>query len=369
MTELQIRKDRFSTTRIVETSIAGGDLAEGEVLAKVDHFAVTANNITYAATGDRIGYWQFFPPASSVASEGDGDTAEWGLMPVWGFAEVIASKAEDVPVGERLFGYWPPATHLKIKPVHVSAGQFFDGATHRSHLPAGYNIYRRVNAEPGYDQANDALRMLLWPLHVTSFCLWDVLQDNDWYNAKQVIIVSASSKTSIGLAYALDGDNTSPPVVGITSPRNRELVESLGLYDTSVTYDDLERIDNHVPSVIVDMSGNGEVLGRLHAHLGDHMIKTINVGLTHWDQAGPTPQIIAERSEFFFAPSHIQQRMKDWGPQGFADKSSTFLSETASKSGDWLKLKKLDGLQGLDAIFDDVCTGRIPPDQGLIVEL
>jgi hypothetical protein len=49
---------------------------------KIDRFAFTANNITYAVVGDQFGYWQFFPPT------GD-EVKDWGILPVWGFADVV----------------------------------------------------------------------------------------------------------------------------------------------------------------------------------------------------------------------------------------------------------------------------------------
>ncbi|MGI9233881.1 MAG: DUF2855 family protein [Woeseiaceae bacterium] len=362
MHEFQVRKDDIENCRVVETTDSGADshLADGAVRARVERFAFTANNVTYAVAGDVLGYWQFFPPT-------DGD--DWGMMPVWGFAEIAESNAAEIPVGERLFGYFPPAIYLDLIPTQVSATRFVDGAEHRSKLPQGYNTYYRVNAEPGYDPANDNLRMLLWPLHITSFCLWDVLQDSDWYGAEQVVIVSASSKTSIGLAYALDDDKTAPPAVAITSARNLDFVKSLGLYEESVTYESLTNVDASKPTVIVDMSGNSDVLGQLHSLLGDRMKHCINVGLTHWDERETDDRIIKERSEFFFAPAHIQRRMHDWGPDGFADRTSSFMRETALRSHRWLRLRELDGLQGLADVYLDVCNGRLAADQGLVVRL
>jgi len=67
-------------------------LAEGQARLRIDRFALTANNITYAAFGEAMKYWQFFP---------SGDPA-WGCIPVWGFAEVLESRAEGVAPGERL---------------------------------------------------------------------------------------------------------------------------------------------------------------------------------------------------------------------------------------------------------------------------
>jgi len=362
MTELQVRRDELTTTRLVDAPGTTGDapLEDNEILAKIDRFAFTANNITYGVVGDQLGYWQFFPPAGI-------DTDGWGLIPVWGFADVVRSNVAEIPVGERLFGYFPPANYLKLTPTRVSKENFIDGSVHRAQLPAGYNNYRRVSAEPGYDRANDALRMLFFPLHVTSFCLWDALKSNEWYGAKQIIIVSASSKTSIGLAYGLDMDAEAPPAIAVTSERNRGFVDKLGLYAAAVTYDDIANIDASIPSVIVDMSGNDRALNELNDHLGDNMTYCIRVGVTHRDAASGDARL--ERSTWFFAPSHIEQRIKDWGSDGFLAKSTAFIQATSARSRDWLRVTSIDGLKGLKAIFSDVANGEIAADEGLIVAL
>jgi Protein of unknown function (DUF2855) len=358
--EFQIRKNNFAINRVVET--AAPSIGEGEILLKVDRFAFTANNITYAVLGDKLGYWQFFPATGP-------DTASWGIIPVWGFADVVASKASEVPVGDRLFGYFPPAEFLTITPARVTEQRLLDASAHRAKLPPGYNNYTRVNAEPGYDRRMDNARMLFWPLHMTSFCLWDLLKEKNWFDAKQIVILSASSKTSIGLGHALAADASAPPVVALTSARNLGFVNQLKLYKQATTYEQLTDIDANIPTVIVDMSGNGDVLARLYAHLGDNMKRCIKVGLTHWDEIQSDAGMTAERSEFFFAPGHIQMRMKDWGPDEFAKRTSAFLKDTAVKSLGLLHFEKLKGLNGLAAVYPDVCDGRVAPDQGLIVEM
>ena len=72
------------------------------MLVKVERFAFTANNITYAVAGDQLKYWQLFP-----APQG------FGNIPVWGFGDVIASNQPNVPEGERLFDYFPVATQSR----------------------------------------------------------------------------------------------------------------------------------------------------------------------------------------------------------------------------------------------------------------
>lgn len=363
MQQFQVRRTNFSETRLVDAG-QPRSLVAGEIRVAIERFAFTANNITYAAAGDMLGYWQFFPAVDQAA-----DDTTFGVIPVWGFAKVVESNVDEIPVGERFFGYFPPAGELIMQPVRTTEDRLIDGAAHRSELPAGYNQYRRVAAEPGYDSAMDNERMLLWPLFITSFCLWDSLVLNEWYGAEQVIVISASSKTSIGMAYALHDDDTAPTVVGMTSNGNKALVESLGLYDATLTYDDIAGIDIDKPAVIVDMSGNSEVLGKLHAALGDKMMMTVNVGITHWDAAGGHPDVITARSEFFFAPGHIQQRVADWGAEGFDAKTASFIADTVKRSRSWLQLRSLSGLEALAQVYPDVCAGKVAPDEGIIISL
>lgn len=365
MSQLQLSKNKFTHTRIVEQNITSSDISKGQVLVKIDKFALTANNVTYAVVGEKIGYWQFFPP---VEQTGDGKN-EWGVLPVWGFADVIASENDEVPVGERLFGYFPPASHLVMLPDKLGSTSWIDASEHRSNLPAGYNIYRRVQHEPGYEAAFEDDRMLLFPLHITSFALYDYFQSNDWFGAKQLVMLSASSKTSTGLAYGIANDTQAPKQIALTSARNLEMVKGLAVYDEAHTYADIAKIDASIATVIVDMSGNGRVLNDLHKHLGANMKFCSNVGVTHWHDMDTGPDFIKARSEFFFAPSQIQLRLKEWGPQGFEQKSREYMNLSIGKSRKWLKMTNINGLTGMQDIFEDVCEGKIAPDAGLIVKL
>lgn len=358
MQEFQTNKADLTQSRIVETPKPA--IGKGEVLVKVDRFAFTANNITYAVMGDQLGYWQFFPP--------HGDNAEkWGIIPVWGFADVIESNSDELPVGDRLFGYFLPANELVIKPVKVTASSLMDGSANRAALPPSYNLYQRVNNELGYDRAHDNQRMLLFVLHLTAFCLHDLLKSNDWFGAEQVVIISASSKTSTGLAYGLAEDKEASAVVGLTSKHHVDFVNSINAYDSVLSYENLEQIDANKPTVIIDMSANTDVLSRLHKHLGDNMRFTSNVGLTHWDEPRNVEGIIRERSQQFFAPSYIQQRMKDWGAEEFNKRSMHYIKHSTAKTKSWLQIKELDGINGLSDIYKEVCDGKIAADEGLVV--
>lgn len=361
MSEFQVKRTDLTTARVATGLPANAPLGENEVMIAVDKFAFTANNVTYGVAGDQLGYWKFFPPTNAD------DT--WGTLPVWGFGEITASNAADAPVGERLYGYFPPAANLRITAGRVSKGRITDTSEHRTALPPAYNSYQRVKADPNYNPVTDDARSLLWPLFITSFCLWDSMKDNDWYDAERVIVLSASSKTSIGLGYAMTDDDQAPQVIGVTSDRSLDSLKDLAVFDEVTTYDQITKIDPSIPTVIVDMSGNGAVLGGLHTHLGDMMKKTLNVGITHWQAPQTRKGYILDRCEFFFAPGHIQKRTAEWGADGFAAKSGGFMMKTSMRCMEWLNVKTVDGAEGLNNIFDDVREGRMNFRDGVIVQM
>ena len=362
MTQLQTLKTNLNQTRIVSRN--SDEINDDEILLKIERFSFTANNVTYGVAGDTIGYWQFFPASENL-------NGEWGCIPMWGFAKVVISNNKEIEEGERVFGYFPPAKELAINPIKISSQAFMDGKEHRKELPPVYNNYVRLNGEENYDASMDNIRALLFPLHITAFCLCDALEEKSYEGASQIIIVSASSKTAIGLAQGLADTKDAPKVVGLTSKNNAKFVESLGCYDEVISYDDLENVSNDL-SVMVDMSGNQSILSTVQESLGDKMLKCITVGMTHWDKAGTAEEALVqaelqERTEFFFAPAHIQKRNNDWGKEGYNERTSIFMNARATQSLEWMQIKEVSGLDNFTQIYEDIVSGNINPNEGIIV--
>src|SRR5262245_48931720 len=186
-----VRRDDLRTTRFAAPAPDRLDPADGQVLLRVDEFAFTANNITYAVAGDLLSYWNFFPAETG-----------WGRVPVWGFADAVASRCEGVREGARLYGYYPMSTHLVVQPVHANESGFIDGAAHRASMAGAYNQYRATGAELASAGGEEA-QMLLQPLFVTAFLIDDFLAENRFFAARAVVLSSASSKTSFALAHQL----------------------------------------------------------------------------------------------------------------------------------------------------------------------
>ena len=167
----------------------------------------------------------------------------YGRVPLWGFATVEKSAGRGVAEGTRLFGYLPTSSHLVVEPAGVDAKGFRDASAHRQHLPTPYNGLTTTTADPAYDADQEDLQVLYRPLFMTSFVLADFIEDNACFGADTVVISSASSKTSYGTAFLLDGVHR----IGLTSERNRAFTESLGCYDEVVTYGEIADLPPSTP--------------------------------------------------------------------------------------------------------------------------
>ncbi|MEH1166280.1 DUF2855 family protein [Micromonospora sp. CPCC 205539] len=339
------------------TTIAEGEtaaLSDGEALLRVDRVGLTANNVTYAVLGDSMRYWEFFPPGPR------GLEPHWGLPPLWGFAEVVASTVEGAEAGQRVYGYLPPAGHLVVRPARVDASGFRDASGHRAELPSPYNVYRSTTGDPAYRPDQEDLLVLFRPLFFTSFMLADQVLDNDCYGATSLVMSSASSKTAYAAAFELHGHG--PRLVGLTSPGNVAFTRSLGCYDDVLTYDDIADLAQ-APTVYLDLSGAPSTRAALRRHLGDHLVRDIAVGLTN-----QTPNADAAE-EVFFAPVQMRKRSLDWGREGLDQRFTDAWRRFAEVVSGWLDVRAGTGPDALQNAWLEVLAGRTPPRVGHVIQL
>jgi hypothetical protein len=351
-----VKRDDWRQFRSVVSS-PPAELQPGQVLFRVDRFAFTSNNISYAQVGDLLDYWGFFP-----AEEG------WGRLPTMGFADVVASKHPDVAEGERVFGFFPMSTHLAIQADEVGATSFVDGVAHRrNHAPA-YRQYLRTSADPLYEAGSEDRLMLLRGLFMTSFLVDDFLADNDFFGAEASVIASASSKTAIALSFLLSRRGRGR-VIGLTSPRNVDFVESLGSYDQTLPYADLKSLSADVPTVFVDHSGDGDVVNALHHHFGDRLRYSCMVGATHWGASPRSPELPGATPSFFFAPEQMVKRSREWGPAGFQQRLGDGLRRFVASSRDWMQVVRGHGAAEVEGVYREILEGRAQPSQGHVLSL
>jgi hypothetical protein len=347
-----VARNDLAKTLVVDGPVPG--LSDGEALLRVDRVGVTANNVTYAVLGDAMRYWEFFPP------EPRGLEREWGLAPLWGFADVVGSTVPGIEAGQRLYGYLPPAGHLVVRPSRIDETGFRDASEHRADLPSPYNSYRSTTGDPAYREADEDLLVLYRPLFFTSFMLADQLVDRGFHGASALVFSSASSKTAYAAAFELRGQG--PRLIGLTSPGNVGFTESLGCYDDVVSYADIATLDA-VPTVYLDLSGAPATRVALRGHLGEQLVRDIAVGLTN-----QVPNMDSA-TEFFFAPVQMRKRTVDWGRDGLDKRFSHAWSRFAEVVRGWVDVRVRQGPDALQAAWLDVLAGRTPPNIGHVVQL
>jgi hypothetical protein len=354
-----VARGDLRTTKVIETDLPGPDvLQSGGLLLEVERFAFTANNITYAMLGDGLKYWQLFP-----APQG------FGIIPVWGFGEVLASRHPDVAEGERLFGYFPMASHLVINADGVSPRGLRDGAPHRQGVAPIYNAYARVSGDAAFAGRRGDYQALLRPLFMLSFLVDDFLAEANFFGADSVILTSASSKTALGLAHLLRQNSRPVRAIGLTSAANVPFVESLGCYQGVVAYDDLTTLRSERPVAIVDMAGNPSVRARLHRLFGDHVTYSGRIGLTHQDAGTDADDLPGAKPTFFFAPDQVRKRAKDWGPGGVDARFAAAWATLEPMLGQWLDVVEGLGAAAVEQVYRDTLDGRVQPDLGHMLSL
>ena len=346
-------------------------LDEGQARLALEHFALTANNITYAAFGEAMKYWQFFPAPDPA----------WGCLPVWGFAVVTESRAEGVAVGQRVYGYYPAGSHLLVTPGRVSAAGFVDTAAHRQELAAAYQAYVFCKQDPTWPTGNlrlEGLQAVLKPLFTTSFLLDDFFAENRFFGARQLLLSSASSKTAYGTAFCLAqrrGTPGSPNVVGLTSPGNLAFTRSLGCYDEVRPYADVTTMDPTVPSLYVDFAGDAALRRSVHERWGNALMYSCSIGGTHWEALGSGGALPGPRPTLFFAPARAKKRStpppEGWGRVGLEQRIaaawSAFVARVERSDDPWVKIVNGGGSAAIEAAYRALLGGRADPREGLML--
>ncbi|GLQ07289.1 DUF2855 family protein [Sneathiella chinensis] len=361
-----IDKDDISSCQLRSLTSPPADLQDGEIEVRLGSFALTANNVTYATLGksfgswtDMPGYWAFFPFGESA----------YGQLPVWGYATVTRSAHPDIPVGEELYGYFPLASHLTLRPAVVSAGSLHDQMPHRAKLAPVYNQYNRIAKTPDFTPAEKDLWPVFRPLLVTAYMIADQFSDAGYYGAEQLLISSASSKTALLTARCLRLLGAGPALIGLTSPSNREFVENTGLYDTVIPYEDINYLDPSIPTALIDMSGNGTVIDTIHCHFSDNLSYSCLVGLSHWDSSRPSRTLPGAAATPFFAPGRIKQRTEEWGRKEFQDRLAGAWAAFADLAPDLTRFETVTGPEAALATYKEIVAGHIDPQQSLIIRL
>lgn len=365
-THFLVRKDQLARTEWRQRAEAA--LQDGEIRVGVECFALTSNNITYAAFGDGMHYWAFYPSGE------DG----WGCIPVWGFGAVLESAHLQVATGERLYGFFPMARSVVLAPTRLSGTAFSDGAAHRASLHAVYNQYQRCACDPFYRADSEDVQALLRPLFTTSWLIDDFLADNAFFGASTeggapgvLLLSSASSKTAYGTAFAL-AQRSGVELVGLTSAVNVAFCRSLGCYQRVLAYEELDQVSAEAACVYIDFAGNAALRLAIHSRFAN-LKYSCSIGGTHVDQLGSGKNLPGPRPTLFFAPAQIKKRNADWGAavlgQRLVSAWQAFAARVADPVQPWLVAQHHRGPAAVAAVYQTVLGGHGDPRLGHMLSL
>ncbi|WP_394222280.1 DUF2855 family protein [Alteromonas gracilis] len=360
--QIWVDQQNLANTKVVKCQINTNDLQEDEVLLETDSFGFSANNITYAALGFKMGYWGFFP---AVDADNSDHESGFGIVPVWGFATVKASRHSGIEVGEKVFGYLPMASHWVIKAGKVAPHGFSDVHETRKSISPVYDQYLRCAVDPGYDANREAWQLNFRPLYMTSFVLDDYVAEKA--NSEVLLLSSASSKTALGTAQLLKDQKSSRgasySVVGLTSSANVDMVKASGCYDAVYSYDDLSAISTKAGSDarywLLDFAANGTLINNLAKQLGDSLNEVTLIGATDWKaQEKPNPKLL--NAEIFFAPARVKLRQSEWGHDTFLAKYASAWQRFAAKVNDQFFEQSHSGAEAITQLYLETLNGTAP---------
>ncbi len=356
MQEIQVSKDDLRNARVAE--VTPPPLADGAARLRLDLFALTANNITYAAMGSGVlGYWDFFP-----GPEG------WGRPPVWGFATVVQSKAAGVEVHDRYYGYYPISESVDLLPTKIGPRGFVDDAPHRRAKAAVYNQYLNTSADPAFDAAFEPEQAIFRPLYGTGWWAADCVQEGE-PRPRTVVFSSASSKTALATAHQLRqlGDAR---LVALTSARNQIYVRDTALFDEVVPYEGVASLSVESPAVFLDFLGRETLTATVHRALGPALVRSILVGATDWgDKPGgvqpPSVALAGPKPEFFFVPDYAMGRLKTRRELGAAMMRDLRSFYPASRR--FVTARRFTGSGDIADCWAGLADGQVPPREGLVL--
>jgi hypothetical protein len=179
---LAVEKDRRGETLLLKDNVK--PLQKGQILLKVQNFAVTANTVTYATVGEKFGYWDFHKNIHEIGSQ-----SKYGFVPAIGWATVEESSNDDIPVGGKYFGWYPMAKYVTVSAEARSSG-FRDVGSHRCNHAPVYVDFTRSDTDPYYcDSSADGedRQALLRGLFLTSFLANEYLLDANYYQVRTYV--------------------------------------------------------------------------------------------------------------------------------------------------------------------------------------
>ncbi|CAN9114841.1 unnamed protein product [Alternaria alternata] len=245
--------------------------------------SLTTNNLSYARLGHLMGWYSTYPLPTTTPAPYD-NSARYGRVAAWGYAEILESTVEGIEKGMSVYGYLPSSTEREDITVErakdardgsVIDDQVIVTDAHRQHLWKIYNRYRICGPLPKMADQTEQKDELGWSalmmglftvahnlcnyvfppqkvdggareqtsrIHPTGNGEWSV-EDADLRDAA-VVVLNASGKTASCFVYVLrhcrPAEHQPARIIGIGSRASIEVIKRTGWYDNAVLYDNFD---------------------------------------------------------------------------------------------------------------------------------
>lgn len=388
-------------------------LAANSVRVRTSLVSLTANNLTYARFGDLYGWWQAFPVPSNLPLPYN-DATKYGIVPVWGYGEILESKLDALKLGTLMYGYWPASNvpvDLELEPMEPE-GHWYDRTEHRRAL---WSIYHRYQAqEPSLrldrlsqmELEEQAWLTIFRPVWECGFAIDRFLfgevpvhplgkNGGDW-TAKDadlrravVVSLSASGKTARAFNDAcLNNDRHVLGFLAITSrvdgtllPTKTSIPTKTVSYDQATSSDTMAFITSKRPDkiVIVDFGGRGDSLTSLILAVRNHSAaKLVIIGCGGDARVKTSEEDLGRYLETLRLPERIQMNTSAVRDQAIekvgAEKYWSIIDEgwngfVGRGNMRGLKLELRDGVDAFEGGWRRLCEGGAADIDGMAFRL
>lgn len=369
-------------------------------------FALTSNNLSYARGGKTLHWWDAFPVPDGSPEEFK-DEEKWGVVPAWGYGRVLESNIEAITKESLLWGFWPVSSHpfqIQLEPIKPD-GNWRATDQHRSKLMSIYNRYEQVI--PG-DLDRMKMTALCKPLWMGPYSLnrgvfapegihplgaggtW-AEGDSDLTSAA-VIVLSASSKTGRSFSWELAKNRdlaAQGPLALLQLTSAPDTLPSFPCTDLPIKaarYGDQDAITwvaiiHPKRIVIVDFGASDEVVQSLHASASSLCPNAVTIIAVGFEAKVYSPEELQSRisqnkslGKVQLNASELRDRLieRDGTEQYFEEQNKAwdcFYQEKGYGAIDVRTLTAVEGKNGIEGAWDDLCTRSVNPSVGIIVDL
>ncbi|KAJ4304917.1 hypothetical protein N0V90_000445 [Kalmusia sp. IMI 367209] len=259
-----ISRDDHTEQHLIQVPLPSTPLASSSIRVRPALLSLIVNTLSCASHPERkIGWWDVHALPSTLQAPFN-DDSKYGRIGVFGWAEVIQSTLESIPVNARIYGFLPVATlplDLQLKSTEAP-GIYREITPYRATATRIYNTFEvHTAAVTGYSTSH-ALDAIAKPTFRLGYllarytfdqtrCLHPASRDAEWTPADAdltgaiVVLAAATSKTALSFAYMVNRpDQVAKPaqVIALTSSESASFAAATGWYSEVVTYNEAKRV-------------------------------------------------------------------------------------------------------------------------------